>query len=189
MENHSIEGLPPLSKEKEYTKGYIPMYLSISGVVATLFVITVNSSISVKKWLQTLENQNITTVIRSVDGFISLNLMSELFDISPDSLKLLPFRYHKEYEEQTDFVPKASASMLCSGHFPSFAMLISGAKKLQFITNLGMTIQLAAALLGLMIALVMLLVGSFSSLSASVVILYNIVWSLITIGIQYFKKL
>lgn len=189
MENHSIEGLPPLSKEKEYTKGYIPMYLSISGVVATLFVITVNSSISVKKWLQTLENQNITTVIRSVDGFISLNLMSELFDISPDSLKLLPFRYHKEYEEQTDFVPKASASMLCSGHFPSFAMLISGAKKLQFVTNLGMTVQLAAALLGLMIALVMLLVGSFSSLSASVIFLYNIVWSVITIGIQYFKKL
>lgn len=189
MENHSIEGLPPLSKEKEYTKGFIPMYLSISGVVATLFVITVNSSISVKKWLQTLENQNITTVIRSVDGFISLNLMSELFDVSPDSLKLLPFRYHKEYEDQTDFVPKASASMLCSGHFPSFAMLISGAKKLQFITNLGMTIQLAAALLGLMIALVMLLVGSFSSLSASVIILYNLVWTAITIGIQYFKKL
>lgn len=189
MENHSIEGLPPISKEKEYTKGFIPMYLSVSGVVATLFVITVNPSISVKKWLQVLENQNITTVIRSVDGFISLNLMSELFDISPDSLKLLPFRYHKEYEEQTDFVPKASASMLCSGHFPSFATLISGAKKLQFVTNLGMTIQLAAALLGLMIALVMLLVGSFSSLSASIVILYNLIWSAITIGVQYFKKL
>ncbi len=189
MENHSIEGLPPLSKEKEYTKGFIPMYLSISGVVSTLFVINVNSSISVKKWLQTLESQNITTVIRSMDGFISLNLLSELFDVSPDSLKLLPFRYHKEYEEQTDFVPKASASMLCSGHFPSFAMLISGAKKLQFITNLGMTVQIAAALLGLMIALVMLLIGSFSSLSASVVILYNIVWTVITLAIQYLKKL
>lgn len=189
MENHSIEGLPPLSKEKQYTKGYIPMYLSISGVVSSLFVITVNSSISVKKWLQVLENQHVTTVIRSVDGFISLNLMSELFDVSPDSLKLLPFRYHDEYEEQTGFIPKASASMLCSGHFPSFAMLISGAKKLQFITNLGMTILLASALLGLIIALVMLLVGSFSSLSASVIILYNIVWSAITIGIQYFKKL
>ena len=189
MENHSIEGLPPLSKEKQYTKGYIPMYLSISGVVSSLFVITVNSSISVKKWLQVLENQKVTTVIRSVDGFISLNLMSELFDVSPDSLKLLPFRYHDEYEDQTGFVPKASASMLCSGHFPSFAMLISGAKKLQFITNLGMTILVASALLGLIIALVMLLVGSFSSLSASVIILYNIIWSAITIGIQYFKKL
>ena len=189
MENHSIEGLPPLSKEKEYTKGYIPVYLSISGVVSTLFVITVNSSISVKKWLQVLENQNITTVIRSVDGFISLNLMSELFDISPDSLKFLPFRYHNEYEDQTGFIPKASASMLCSGHFPSFAMLISGAKKLQFITNLGMTVQLAAALLGLLIALVMMLVGSFSSLSATVVILYNLLLSLLSLGVQYFRKL
>lgn len=189
MENHSIEGLPPLSKENEYTKGYIPMYLSISGVVSTLFVITVNSSISVKKWLQVLENQKITTVIRSVDGFISLNLMSELFDVSPDSLKLLPFRFHSEYEEQTGFIPKASASMLCSGHFPSFAMLISGAKKLNFITNLGMTVQLAAALLGLLIALVLMLVGSFGSLSVSVVILYNLIMSLITVVTQYVRKL
>ena len=189
MENHSIEGLPPLSKEKEYTKGYIPVYLSISGVVSTLFVISVNSSISVKKWLQVLENQNITTVIRSVDGFISLNLMSELFDISPDALKLLPFRYHSEYEEQTGFISKASASMLCSGHFPSFAMLISGAKKLQFISNLGMTVQLASALLGLLIAIVMMLVGSFSSLSATVVILYNLLLSLLSLGVQYFRKL
>lgn len=189
MENHSIEGLPPLSKEKEYTKGYIPVYLSISGVVSTLFVISVNSSISVKKWLQVLENQNITTVIRSVDGFISLNLMSELFDISPDALKLLPFRYHSEYEEQTGFISKASASMLCSGHFPSFAMLISGAKKLQFISNLGMTVQLASALLGLLIAIVMMLVGSFSSLSATVVILYNLLLSLLSLGVQYFRKM
>ena len=189
MENHSIEGLPPISKEKEYTKGYIPIYLSISGVVSTLFVITANSSISVKKWLQVLEKQRITTVIRSVDGFISLNLMSELFDVSPDSLKLLPFRFHSEYEEQTGFVPKASASMLCSGHFPSFALLISGAKKLQFITNLGMTVQLAAALLGLLIALVMMLIGSFSMLSATMVILYNLILSLVSLGVQYFKKL
>ncbi len=189
MENHSIEGLPPLSKEKEYTKGYIPIYLSVSGIVSTLFVITVNSSISVKKWLQVLENQKITTVIRSVDGFISLNLMSEIYDVSPDSLKLLPFRYHKEYEEQTGFIPKSSASMLCSGHFPSFAMLISGAKKLQFITNLGMTVQLAAALLGLLVSLVLMIIGSFSSLSATSVVLYNLIFSLITVGIQYLRKL
>ena len=188
MENHSIEGLPPISKEKEYTKGYIPIYLSISGVVSTLFVITANPSISVKKWLKVLEKHRVATVIRSVDGFISLNLMSELFDVSPDSLKLLPFRFHSEYEEQTGFIPKASASMLCSGHFPSFALLISGAKKLQFITNLGMTVQLAAALLGLLIALVMMLVGSFSSLSATMVILYNLILSLVSLGVQYFKK-
>lgn len=37
MENHSIEGIPTLAKEKEYSKGNIVMYLSISGVVSTLF--------------------------------------------------------------------------------------------------------------------------------------------------------
>lgn len=188
MENHSIEGLPSKAKEAEYSKGYVPMYLSISGVVSTLFVLQINPSISVKKWLGQLESQEITTVIRSVDGFISLNLLSEIFDISPDSIKLLPFRYHKEYEEQTEYKEKTSSPMLCSGHFPSLAILISGAKKLSFIMNIGTIIQFATASFGLLLAFIMLLVGTFSSLTASIVILLNLLWVLITIIAQQIKR-
>lgn len=189
MSNHSIEGLPTITKEKEYTRGYIPVYLSVGGVVTALFVIRANASISVKKWLTTLQRDRVTTVIRTADGFISLGFLSKLFDVEPDYLKLLPFRFHTEYEKETGFVERARSSMLCSGHFPSFAMLIDGVKKLQFIANVGVTIQMAAALLGGLIALVMTIFGTFSGLSASVVILYNIIWLAVTVISQFFKRL
>ncbi|MCD7727018.1 MAG: hypothetical protein LUH57_01525 [Ruminococcus sp.] len=176
MENHSIEGLPTKTKEKEYSRGYIPLYLSIGGVVSTLFVIQVMPGISVKKWLNTLEENEISTVIRTVDGFISLGFLADLFEIQPDAIKLLPFRFHEDYERETAFVERAQSPMLCSGHFPSFAMLIHGAKKLQKITTGGIMIMVAGALLGAFIALAMTVFGSLSSLTVTVVMIYNLVW-------------
>ena len=47
MENHSIEGLPPLSKEMELAGSNAAVYLSISGVVTTLFVVRAMASPSI----------------------------------------------------------------------------------------------------------------------------------------------
>lgn len=189
MENHSIEGIPTESKEQEYAKGNIVLYLSVSGVVATLFVVQANASLSVTRWLQELEEEGITAVVRTADGFISVNFLSELFGITPNSIKLLPFRFHKEYENQTDYIPKISSSMLCSGHFPSFAMLIIGAKRLKFITNLGIAVQMGAAVLGGVLSIIMMLLGAFSQITPSLVICYNMAFVLLTLIIQHFKKI
>lgn len=189
MENHSIEGIPTKAKEQEYAKGNIVLYLSVSGIVSTLFVVQANASLSVSRWLQELEKEGITTVIRTVDGFIDLNFLSELFDVSPSALKLLPFRYHKDYETETEYAPKISSSMLCSGHFPSFAMLIIGAKKLKFLSNLGIAIQTGAAALGAAIALIMTLLSSFSQITPSLVIGYNIIFVVLTLLIQHIRKI
>lgn len=189
MENHSIEGIPTKAKEKEYAKDNIVLYLSVSGVVSTLFVVQANASLSVTRWLQELEKEGITTVIRTVDGFIDLDFLSELFDVSPSALKLLPFRYHKEYENETEYVPKISSSMLCSGHFPSFAMLIIGSKRLKFLSNLGIALQTGAAALGAAIALIMTLLGSFSQVTPSLVIGYNMIFVILTLLIQHIRKI
>lgn len=79
--------------------------------------------------LQELELEGITTVIRTVDGFLSQRFLSDLFDIESDSVKLLSFRYHKDYESETEYVPRQASSMLCSGHFPSFAIACDRRKK------------------------------------------------------------
>ena len=188
MENHSIEGIPTLAKEKEYAKGNIVLYLSISGVVSTLFVLRASPSLSVSRWLQKLDNEGITTVIRTVDGFIDLNLLAELFGVNPSSLKLLSFRYHKDYENETDYKPRVSASMLCSGHFPSFAMLILGAKKLKFVSHLGVAMQFGAAVLGAVLSLIMMIMGAFAEINPTLILVYQLVFGLLTLGIQLPKR-
>ncbi|WP_124101112.1 hypothetical protein [Ruminococcus sp. Marseille-P6503] len=189
MENHSIEGIPTKAKETEYAKGNIVLYLSVSGVVTTLFVVRANASLSVTRWLQELENEGIIAVVRTVDGFISVNFLSELFGVMPTSMKLLSFRFHKDFEKETEYVPEVSSSILCSGHFPSFAMLITGAKKLKFISSLGVAVQMGATVLGGVLALIMTLLGAFSQITPSLVIGYNMAFVLLTLIIQHFKRI
>lgn len=189
MENHSIEGIPTHAKEAEYAKGNIVLYLSVSGVVSTLFVVQANASLSVSRWLKELEAEGVTTVIRTVDGFISLDFLSELFGVTPSGMKLLPFRFHKDYENETEYVPKVSSSMLCSGRFPSFAMLIIGAKRLKFISHLGIAIQMGAAVLGGALAVIMTLLGAFSQITPSLVICYNMIFVVLTLLVQHTKRI
>ena len=76
-----IEGLPTKSKEAEYSKGNMVMYLSVSGVVSMLFVVQAKASLSVSRWLRELAGNGIVSVIRTVDGFINLDFLSDLFDV------------------------------------------------------------------------------------------------------------
>ena len=185
MENHSIDGLPTKSKEADYAKGNTVLYLSVSGVVSMLFVVQAKASRSVSRWLGELGDNGIVTVIRTVDGFINLDYIADLFDVDKAMLKLLPFRFHKDYAAETDYVPEVSSPMLCSGHFPSFAMLLIGTKRLKQITTLGVAVQAGAAALGIGIALVLTLLGTFGQLSPSFVFLYNIAFLIVTLIAQH----
>lgn len=189
MENHSIDGLPSEAKEKEYTKGNVAVYLSISGITAAMFVVEVSPNLSVTRWLQELELEGITTVIRTVDGFLSQRFLSDLFDIESDSVKLLSFRYHKDYESETEYVPRQASSMLCSGHFPSFAMLVIGAKRLKFTAKLGASVMYGATILAGLIALIMMLAGSFVQLTPTLVLVYNLVVTGAALLVQHIKRL
>ena len=106
---------------------------------------------------------------------------SRLFDADRNMLKLLPFRYHKDYMEETEFSAEVSSSLLCSGHFPSFAMLLIGTKRLKQITALGIAIQAGACALGFGISVVMTLLGTFGRINPSFVIIYNLVFLIATL--------
>lgn len=179
MINHSIEGMPSSAKEADYAKGNLVLYLAVSGEVTTMFIVKIKASHGVTRWLKELDKQNITVVLRSVDSIISLKFLSNIFGVSAERFKLIPFRNHKNYDEQTTYTPKISSSMVCSGKFQSFAMLIAGAKKLYLTSVLGITLIIISCVLGGILAFILTLLSSFSQLSASIVMLSNLVWVVI----------
>ncbi len=189
MENHSIEGLPSIQKERKYAQnnGSV-VYLSISGEVTTLFIVKARASIGITKWLHELERLNITVVIHCVDSFISLNYLSELFDVSPECFKLLPFRCHKDFDEQTSYVPSIDSSLLCSGRFQSLALVVSGAKRLYKTAFCGLGFMMISAIAGGLIAIVMSMLASFGELTCMKVLLYNLAWLALTVTVVGSRK-
>ena len=189
MEDHSIDGLPPVSKEAEYGKGNVILYLSISGVICTMFVLKITPSISVTKWMQALEKEGVVTVVRNVDGFLTQEFLESLFDLDNGSIKMLPFRYHKEYENEVGFNERESSPMMCSGSFPSFAMLITGVKKIRSAAQLGIAIQVGSVALGAAICLISMLLGTFAQITPTLIIVYHLVFAGIMLAMLGSKKI
>lgn len=189
MESHSIEGLPTLEKEAQYAKDDSLVYLSIGGALAMIFVVKIKASVSVARALKELEKQDVTVILRSVDSLLSITRLSELFGVKPNIFKLLPFRYHADYDSETSYVASMSSPMIYSGRFASLAMLLTGAKRLQRSAAVGVAIQALSALLGVILALIFAFVRSFGGIfTGTAVIAYCLTWALVTAVSQSIAK-
>ncbi len=189
MQNHSIEGLPSLAKESEYTdERKIAVYLSISGQLSAMFIIELTPAYQIGAALRELEKSGISVMIRSVDSMLSVNRLSELFDISPSMIKLIPFRLHPDYEATTEYTAKRPATLACSGRFASYAQLILGANRLRGTISAGIAIQAAEILLGILLTLALVLLHSMAELTVTSVLLYNFVFVLLFYVFQAFRK-
>ena len=189
MENHSIEGLPTLAKEAEYAKDNLVLYLSISGIVSTLFVVRVTADDEVRNALHELEYEDIHVSVNSVDGFLNASFICNLFGIDKSMIYMIPFRYHKIVEAKTGYTEKTEAGCMTSGHFTSLAMLVCMARNLRAVASNGMIFQYAAAILGALLSVGMLLFGGIGELSATLVCVYQLIMLMITLLYQHFRKI
>lgn len=189
MVNHSIEGMPPITKEKEYTEnGRTAVYLSISGELSAMFLVEITPTLEIVQALQDLQKNDIYIMIRSVDSIVSINRLSELFEISPEYLKLIPFRVHEQFNEVTSYQVNQRASLACSGKFSAFASLILSCKHMKGTINVGIGIQAVSMLLGIIICLVMVILSSFQELSVSMFLTYNFIFTAVLLIIQLLRK-
>lgn len=189
MVNHSIEGMPPLTKEKEYTEnGRTAVYLSISGELSAMFLVEITPTLEIIQALQDLQKNDVYIMIRSVDSIVSINRLSELFEISPEYLKLIPFRVHEQFNSVTSYQEKQRATLACSGKFSAFASLILSCKHMKGTINVGIGIQAVSMLLGIIICLVMVILSSFQELSVSMFLTYNFIFTAVLLIFQLLRK-
>lgn len=189
MQNHSIEGLPSIAKESEYTDGdKIAVYLSISGQLSAMFIIELTPSYQIKSALKELEKGGVAVMLRSVDSMLSVSRLSEMFEVTPALFKLIPFRLHPDFEKTTEYAARRPATLACSGRFASFAQLILGANRLRGTISAGIAMQAAEILLGILLTLALVLLRSMAELTVTNILLYNFVFVLLYFIFQAFRK-
>ena len=189
MNNHKIEGVPTLTKEKEFTEGgKEALYLSVSGNLAAMFIIDISASTAVIKCMKQLERNDIAVVVKSVDPFITINRLSELFHYPDELIKIIPQRLVEDFNEETKPAKKISASMACSGRFTSFMQLIMGTKAIRKTVSFGITLQFATALLGFILVAMNSILNSFDTITPATVFIYQLISTLIIAFAVKIKK-
>lgn len=184
MLNHSIEGVPSMTAEKEACgKRGNAVYISVSGNVMAMFVLELTPSPEIKRWLHRLCRNDICLILRCVDSLVTVSNLSEIFDIPEEMIKIIPFRMHDQFAEETTYASKQSAGMICSGKLSSMASLIIGAKRLRKTAAAGLILQSSAMLLGVILCLIMTISGNFTRFNASMALIYNLIWTIVTLFI------
>jgi Cu+-exporting ATPase len=189
MEKHGVKGLPTADDEEAFAGGNCTMYLAIAGNAAMMFAVRLSVGAAAERWVQELEDEAMDIYVRCSDGFISRELLAQLFDISPSTVHILPSACDDDCEREMSRTESVSASMFCSGHLPSFSMLLIAAKRLKFVANLGIALQYGALILGVIVSVIMMITDSFGQVTATVVLIYNLAFLLLTVIMQSFHRL
>jgi Cu+-exporting ATPase len=180
MINHSINGLPSEAKEAEYTgKTKSAVYLSISGELSAMFVIDLIPNVEIADALLEFQKKNINIILRTVDSALSIAKLSDLFDISPEYIKLLPFRLHEQFDSVTAYRPRISANAVCSGELDGISAIFTSAKKLRATAMTGLSLQTAATVIGVILLLAMVIFGSAREINVTFLTAYNTAFLLI----------
>ena len=88
----------------------------------------------------------------------------------------------------TEYAAKRPATLACSGRFAAFAALILGTKRIRGTISAGIAMQAVSILLGILLAALMVLLKSFTELSVAMILVYNLVFAVLYMLVNLFRK-
>ena len=181
---HHVEGMPTKVRELEMTSGSQDvLYLSVSGVVAGMFVIDITADPMVKRQMQRLKEEQISVVVKSVDSCITLQRLTTLFGVPDSMLKILPSADNDLYEKETAPLQDVSASTIHDGSFFGTARLLLEARSIKRAATTGLLLQVIAVILGLSICIGYILVNGYDNITSQTLLFFQLVmtgWTLLT---------
>lgn len=184
MESHNIEGIPTKTQEAEYAEGNDTVYLSISGNLAAMFVVDITCDRYIKRWTEKLIKKKVCIIVKSIDPFITQQKIASVYGIPENMVKVIPKHLHNDFDEETKKSVRLSASMACTGRFTSMIQLILGIKVIHASAIIGLIVQTASILLGFGLSLMLILSKAFESdyiyMSATAMVIYNLICTAIT---------
>ena len=189
MKSHGIT-VPDSKKESALNKKNDEVvYLAVAGEVCMLFFVTLTANPQVKEQVQKLARNDVSLIVKTVDGALTEGVVSELFDIYADNVRILPAEAHDTFDEHTKYAGKGSAAVSCDGTFSSLASAINGARALGERIRLGCIMEIFGIALGVLLVFIFAIFRNYSLLNGFWIAGYNIVWLLLTIMVQSFRRI
>lgn len=209
MKSHGVV-VPDAKKEAAVNKNNDEVvYLAVGGEVCMLFFVELTANTQVKQHVARLTEDGVSLIIKTVDGMITEGVIAELFDISAENIRVIPFEAHDEFDERTRYVSKGSAAVSCDGTFSSFAAAINGSKSLYKKIRLGCAMHIAGLAIGIILVLIFGFFGNFGMemiqgqtnpymngdfkffevLNGFYIAVFNLGWLLLTMAVQAFRRI
>lgn len=163
MINHSVAVPNKEYDEKYRQKGLDVVYLATGGELCAVFIVEFKAEKRSTDIMRLLVKNNIKPVVKTVDSAVTTDLISRVYGIELDQVKVIPSRLHRTFEEETESVEKTESMLGNNGTLYGFSVMLIAAKKLSFCIKFGTILHVASVVLGVMclLALYVLQLGAF----------------------------
>ena len=194
MKAHEIT-VPNTKKEAAANKNNDEViYLAVGGEVCLLFFVRLVPVPEIRRAVRELAFRDISIVVKTVDGMMRRSVISRVFGIDRENVKVLPFELHDTFEEHTKFVSSGSAAISGDGTFASMSNAVTVSRAVRDRATLGNIMQLAGIALSVLTAIIFTVVTNeeqltkFNIFNVFFLLLFNTVWGAITLGVQFFRR-
>ncbi|MDR0223000.1 MAG: hypothetical protein LBI38_05665 [Oscillospiraceae bacterium] len=188
MKHHGVD-VPNIKKERKHCpeNGEV-VYLASGGETVAMFFIEVVPNPAVKGCLKELERNGIALAVRTKDSLVTVNKLSDIFELNPEKIRILPFDLHRKFDDCSRYTSRGNSEIACNGTFTSFARALIAAKTLIRDMTVTSAAMLAELFLAGILGFVFILFAASNMLSAGTVIVYNLVWLAITLILQELRR-
>ena len=182
--------LPDIEFERKIErKGCFAVYIARNNELCGMLVVryTVNDDILCEQ-LQNLTDSGVALLVNTIDPNITEKLVCGAFSLSENTVHILPADCAQEYAMET--LPRESGDSMIAhrNSLAGYACALCSAKRLKFSIMLGVILQTVGIVLGFAAALYFSLIGGYSSVLPSTVLIYQLICAIIVTAVPSFRK-
>lgn len=179
MLHHGVE-MPPATIEKKYLQGdpdRKPLYMSVAGRLAAMFVVGYTGSGRIASMLGALEENGVCLLLRTSDPNIDEKMISQYFDVSEESVKILSSVGGLIYTEKLHAPrEKAPAHIVHNGSLRSFIGAVVTCIRLKEKIHFSMILQALGIGLGTLLIAFFSIFAGLSQIGVFQLLIYEIFW-------------
>jgi len=177
---HNIQPLPAEQEKRLCRDGRQLVYLAVSGVPVAIFVVSYTADPAIKKAVRRYVSGGGVLVVRTTDANITEELLTALFDLPVNSVRILSTKQFADYE--TEIAPmrtvQADAGYLAEDPMTAVSM-ISGCRHARNPITLSAVLQTAGAVLAYAIVAFLAFMQGIGQLGIFIALGYQVFWLLL----------
>lgn len=189
LKSHNIQ-LPEKQLEDKYlNRGEDVIYISVSGELIAMFILSYKTNKNIANELKTLEQSGVNFVVRTVDPNLTRDKVAERFGLFYRCITILPTGLGNICHDAMSQVDEQSRAYLVTrGKLSSFAKAVSGCIKMKSGIMLAKILQYFSVGMGLLLVTMISFVSGFEKLGCMEMLIYIGFFAITSIIASLIKK-
>lgn len=189
LKHHNVELPDDGLEEKFKAAGKNTLYLAIEGKIAAMFIVVYRADETTAHYVRALERDGVSILFRTSDANITESFLESEFGLPKNVVKIINpvagemFTKIKDEEKE-----QSEALLIHDGRVVTMLKALHLSFRITQFVNASRTVQLASAVIGVLLAAVLSFMSAISQISVWQIIIYQIIWGIVIYFLPAVKK-